>query len=279
MNKKNWTLGVVGPLLGTAAVLSAAPANAIMITPVGEFTNFYTQNVYDTTGDDLVVNMVNGQQLCAFGPAQGSQTTYDCSLDGEAGMELAPGTKKVEWQVQPIYWPAWDRNVVEFEAADTQEVTLGQLFKFGTLRFENGTWSSVFTELSYNLTFTTGNAALDALYDFEYSGTLIVQGTPNLSTNTPEQNADFIYLADDPGLGSLRAYELFDSPTGGNVVQVELWGYLSSVHLDSFRNASGDGFIDSGIALEPNPVPEPGTFALLGLGLAGLGLSRRRKAD
>ena len=48
---------------------------------------------------------------------------------------------------------------------------------------------------------------------------------------------------------------------------------LASVSV--FSNASGDGYgIDQ---LTVGKVPEPGTLALLGLGLAGLGISRRRK--
>lgn len=59
------------------------------------------------------------------------------------------------------------------------------------------------------------------------------------------------------------------------------WTNLTDVTFTG-RNAAGafgDYSIDNLIVDERNPVPEPGTLALLGLGIAGLGLSRRRNAN
>jgi hypothetical protein len=63
-------------------------------------------------------------------------------------------------------------------------------------------------------------------------------------------------------------------------------GYLFNITGSNFSNYSyfwvtSDNFGPSSMVLGANSssqVPEPGTLALLGLGLAGLGLSRRRKA-
>jgi hypothetical protein len=52
---------------------------------------------------------------------------------------------------------------------------------------------------------------------------------------------------------------------------------LATLGVDNICALGADG--DAGACRSgPNPVPEPGTLALLGLGLAGLGLSRRRRA-
>ncbi len=60
--------------------------------------------------------------------------------------------------------------------------------------------------------------------------------------------------------------------------------YLTSIVVTADAEASGFAIGEFGIAkyvggpdTEPNPVPAPGTLALFGLGLAGLGFARRRK--
>ncbi len=54
-------------------------------------------------------------------------------------------------------------------------------------------------------------------------------------------------------------------------------GLARSIDFGGTVNQVGFDNITFG-STNPNRVPEPGTLALLGLGLAGVGLSRRRKA-
>lgn len=88
--------------------------------------------------------------------------------------------------------------------------------------------------------------------------------------------------------------QLSVAPPSNQGVQTIVYGFFSFSNLAivgpatlSFATSSQTGgiqyydfLIDDVVvtARSVSPVPEPGTLALLGLGLAGLGLSRRRKA-
>jgi hypothetical protein len=189
---------------------------------------------------------------------------------GVKSMQLA-GSNQVEFWNSSFGVDA-AHNAIQFVSSGVQNVSLGQEFLLGTISYTNGIW---FTDPEFSVTFTSSST--DRRFNNQsWHDTIHLGITPNLSSNTPAQNADFIYLTALPKLGSVRAFELGGSPSG-NTVTAALLGEINSLDLTRFANASGGGFLDPGIGLQP--IPEPGTFALVATALAGLGWLKRRRSD
>ena len=122
--------------------------------------------------------------------------------------------------------------------------------------------------LNYSAGFTTG-------FSFYYS-TVNFAGTVNVydglnATGNLLGTINLAALGAGPGdpNGAFSNWAIGALAFAGTALSIDFGGTVNQVAYDNVTFGSTD----------PNPTPEPGTLALLGLGLAGLAVSRRRKAS
>lgn len=179
-------------------------------------------------------------------------------------------------------------NVISFAPASFSNVSVGQSFLLGTLTYQNGFWygagwdsALLNTPSDFGFRITTSSADGSA-FNQELRGTLrnVVHAVPNDGGFLPgnyEAEADWVYLTGNGVSLSMGAFRVFDNcckPAGAsNVGSVQILGRFNSLDIDAFGQVSGGGFLTPGVGALP-PVPEPGTWALMLLGVMGLGAAR-----
>lgn len=245
-------------LLAATFFVGAGPLLATPVSISGGFTGY--DGIVQCSGAGSILNGVN---IAPAGCTGFPSVSYDFAT-----------TPTINF-----YTLASDANLLQFTAAAPQEVTaVGEEFLLGTFTYMNGTWAFPAPPVneitvSFDLVLTTTSA--NPLFDnHTLSDSLTLFITRNTTTNNPAQNADFFYFASFSSLGSVRAFERFDSPSN-NTVTVDLYGKIGSLTPTRFDNLQGGGFLDPGITA--TPVPEPATLSLLAIGLVGCGVRRLRK--
>ncbi|APG26413.1 PEP-CTERM domain protein [Syntrophotalea acetylenivorans] len=237
------------------------------------YTGYASASGYFTGGTAAGIGIESGIVLTS-GLAANLNGTTNTSDDIDSDNDL-PGYAPLNNLIPGF--TTYDATILSFDFVSTGDAAYFN-YVFGSEEYNewvNSDYNDVFG-FFFNGTEVTDNVAL-------------IPGTNTaVSINNINSNSNTLYYNDNDNDDAPGAYP-FEYDGFTHVFTASLLGLTAgeTYHLDLAIADAGDWSLDSGVFIqtgsfsntpvEPNVVPEPGTFALVGAGILGLCFIRRKK--
>lgn len=251
---------LVGEILGSGITVVGGSENYVgTTTSSGTFTGGLSAGL----GFDAGIILTSGDANLAPGPND---------QDGATGFNGLPGDAMLDALIPQS---TFDATILEFDFTSTG----GDLF-----------FTFQFASEEYN---EFANTTFNDVFALFVDGVNVAIAPDGNAVSINNVNCGNPYIGAGPNCAYFSNNDLQD---GGPFFDIQYDGFTSAftaealglaagAHTMKFAIAdAGDSALDSAIFIkagsfsdEPVDIPEPGTLALLGLGLVGMGLARRRK--